>query len=61
MEQIALLGLLYIAVGAALFAQPEPGMAEPHDFTPWGQAEIFYRTLPTVLAWPLILLRRRGT
>jgi hypothetical protein len=49
--------MIYLAVGAALFAQPRPGTAEPEDFTWRRQGEIFYETLPAVLAWPLMLLR----
>ena len=48
---------MYLAVGAALFAQPEPGSAEPADFTWRRQGAIFYETLPAVLAWPLNLWR----
>lgn len=60
MEQVVLLGIMYVAVGAGLFAQPDPGTAEARDFTPLRQALIFYRTLPAVLAWPVVLLRRLG-
>lgn len=60
MEQMALLALMYVAVGAGLFAQPEPGTAEPRDFAWRRQAEIFWRTLPAVLTWPLVLVRRFG-
>ena len=60
MEHVAILALMYLAVGAGLFAQPRPGTAEPHDFTAAAQADIFRRTLPAVLLWPIALLRRRG-
>lgn len=60
MEEIALLGLMYLAVGAGLFAQPAPGAAEPHDFTPLRQAQIFFRTLPLVFGWPIVLYQRFG-
>ncbi len=60
MEQAAILALMYLAVGAALFAQPRPGTASPGDFTPEAQARIFRRTLPAVLLWPLVLLRPPG-
>lgn len=60
MEPLAILGLMYVAVGAGLFAQPDPGAAEPRDFTWHRQAEIFHRTLPAVLGWPIVLLRRLG-
>jgi hypothetical protein len=61
MEHAAILALMYLAIGAGLFAQPEPGTAVPHDFTPLGQAAIFRRSLPQVLGWPLALLRRLRT
>lgn len=54
---LAILVMMYLAVGAALFAQPRPGTAEPADFTLARQGEIFRETLPAVLAWPLLLLR----
>ena len=57
MVSLAILVLMYLAVGAALFAQPEPGSAEPADFTWRRQGAIFYETLPAVLAWPLNLWR----
>ncbi len=49
--------MMYLAVGAALFAQPHPGSAEPADFTWRRQGKIFRETLPAVLAWPLSLWR----
>jgi hypothetical protein len=49
--------MMYLAVGAVLFAQPRPGTAELEDFTWRGQGEIFRETLPAVLAWPVMLLR----
>jgi hypothetical protein len=52
---LAILALMYLAIGAALFAQPSPGTAEPDDFTPARQGEIFLETLPAVLAWPIAL------
>jgi hypothetical protein len=60
MEPAALLGLMYLAVGAGLFAQPDLGSADPSDFTPLAQARIFVRTLPAVLGWPFVLARRLG-
>lgn len=60
MQQIALLGMMYVAIGVGLFAQPAPGTAEPHDFTWWRQAEIFRQTFAAVLTWPVVLLRRFG-
>jgi hypothetical protein len=52
-----ILAMMYLAVGAALFAQPLPGTAELEDFTWRRQGEIFCETLPAVLAWPVMLLR----
>ena len=60
MQQLAILGLMYVAVGAAFFAAPAPGTAEPADFSWRRQAEIFWGTLPAVLGWPIVLLRRWG-
>ncbi len=60
MEQLAILVLMYLALGAGLFAQPDPGTAAACDFTPLGQARIFRATLPAVLLWPIVLLRRLG-
>lgn len=54
---LIILAMMYLAVGAALFAQPRPGSAELEDFTWERQGEIFRETLPAVLAWPLMLLR----
>jgi hypothetical protein len=58
MASFLILALMYLAVGAALFAQPRPGTAEPHDFTLQRQGEIFRETLPAVLLWPVMLWRR---
>jgi hypothetical protein len=60
MASVAILLMMYVAVGAALFAQPQPGAAEPGDFTPRRQGEIFRESLPAVLLWPLFLWRRLG-
>lgn len=60
MQNLAILALMYLAVGAALFAQPDPGAAEASDFTPLRQAQIFRATLPAVLLWPIVLLHRLG-
>src|SRR5713101_9490728 len=57
MMSLAILVMMYLAVGAALFAQPHPGSAEPADFTWRRQGKIFRETLPAVLAWPLSLWR----
>lgn len=52
---MTILLLMYLAIGAALFAQPSPGTAELADFTLARQGEIFCETLPAVLAWPIAL------
>jgi hypothetical protein len=57
MMSLAILVMMYLAIGAALFAQPRPGSAEPADFTWRRQGKIFRETLPAVLAWPLSLWR----
>jgi hypothetical protein len=49
--------MMYVAVGAGLFAQPFPGMAEPRDFSWKRQGQIFMDTLPSVLCWPIVLWR----
>lgn len=49
------LAMIYLAIGAGLFAQPQPGTARPHDFTWRSQRAIFLATLPRVLAWPVAL------
>jgi hypothetical protein len=58
MANVAILLMMYVAVGAALFAQPRPGAAEPADFMPRRQGEIFRESLPAVLLWPLFLRRK---
>jgi hypothetical protein len=60
MEGLVVIVLMYVAVGAGLFAQPEPGTAVPDDFTPIRQARIFRETLGDVLTWPAALLRKWG-
>lgn len=57
MERLAILSLMYLAVGAGLFALPRPGTAQPDDFTWRRQGEIFIETLPLVLFWPIVLWR----
>jgi hypothetical protein len=57
MMNLAILVMMYLAVGAALFAQPHPGSAELADFTWRSQGKIFRETLPAVLVWPLNLWR----
>jgi hypothetical protein len=60
MANIVILSLMYLAVGAAFFAQPQPGTATPADFTFRRQGEIFRDTLPAVLLWPVALWRLFG-
>jgi ribose/xylose/arabinose/galactoside ABC-type transport system permease subunit len=57
MATVVTLSLMYLAVGAAFFAQPQPGTATLADFTLRRQGEIFRDTLPTVLLWPIALWR----
>lgn len=56
MAGFAILFMVYVAVGATLYAQPQPGAAELADFTLRRQGEIFRKSLPAVLLWPLVLL-----
>jgi hypothetical protein len=60
METEAVLPIMDIAVGVALFAQPDPGAAEAADFMPLRQAEIFVSTLRGVFGWPAVLYRPLG-
>ena len=48
--------LMYVAVGVACFAHPR-GQATVGDFTPLGQASVFFDTLPLVLTWPMAVWR----
>jgi hypothetical protein len=56
---MAILFMIYLAVGAVLFAQPGPGLVEPADFTWRRQGEIFRTTLSSVLLWPWALCHGR--
>ncbi|HMD67016.1 MAG TPA: hypothetical protein VKG22_10265 [Stellaceae bacterium] len=56
METFVELALVYLAVGAVLFALI-PGQAMPCDFHWRNQADAFRASLPEVLAWPLVLWR----
>ena len=56
MESLAQLALIYLAIGAVLFALI-PGQALPADFHWRNQAAAFRDSLPDVLAWPLALWR----
>ncbi|HEV7996289.1 MAG TPA: hypothetical protein VGP52_08530 [Stellaceae bacterium] len=46
--------MIYLAVGAVLFAHPR-SPALPDDFDWRAQVEVFRDSLPAVLAWPLAL------
>jgi hypothetical protein len=52
MENLVIGICLYLAMGAACFAQPQ-GRAVPSDFSWRPQWAIFRDTLPAVLLWPL--------
>lgn len=56
METLVELALIYLAIGAVLFALI-PGQALPVDFHWRNQAAAFRDSLPDVLAWPLALWR----
>jgi hypothetical protein len=56
METLVECVLIYLAIGAVLFALV-PGQALPTDFHWRDQAESFRASLPEVLAWPLVLYR----
>lgn len=60
MEMFVSLVLLYVAIGAALFAYPA-SPALPDDFDWRNQLGVFRASLLEVLAWPLVLWRRGGT
>jgi hypothetical protein len=54
METVVELVLIYLAIGAVLFALI-PGQVLPVDFHWRNQADAFRASLPEVLAWPLVL------
>jgi hypothetical protein len=56
MQTAVVVALMYLAVGAALFAYPR-GRPMPRDFSPQGQAAVFCDTLPLVLTWPIAVWR----
>jgi hypothetical protein len=56
LETVVEFALVYLAVGAVLFALI-PGQALPGDFHWRNQAETFRDSLPEVLAWPVVLWR----
>jgi hypothetical protein len=56
MESVADFVLIYLAIGALLFALV-PGQAAPFDFDWRNQANAFRDSLPEVLGWPVVLWR----
>ena len=56
MESLLELTLVYLAIGAVLFALV-PGQALPADFHWRNQAIAFRDSLPEVLTWPVALWR----
>jgi hypothetical protein len=56
LETVFELALVYLAVGAILFALI-PGQAAPGDFHWRNQVGVFRDSVPEVLTWPLVLLR----
>jgi len=56
LETFVEFALIYLAVGAVLFALI-PGQAMPDDFHWRNQADFFRDSVPDVLTWPLVLWR----
>lgn len=56
METLVEFALVYLAIGAVLFALI-PGAAQPADFHWRNQVDVFRDSVPEVLAWPLVLWR----
>ena len=56
MASLLELALVYLAIGAVLFALV-PGRALPGDFHWRNQAVVFRDSLPEVLTWPVALWR----
>jgi hypothetical protein len=56
LETLVELALVYLAVGAVLFALI-PGQAMPDDFHWRNQVGVFRDSVPEVLTWPLVLWR----
>ncbi len=54
MATIITLMMVYLAIGAVLFAHPR-SPAVPNDFDWRAQVGVFRDSLPEVLAWPLAL------
>lgn len=54
MELPAIVGLIYIAIGVAIFASPRFPLT-PHDFHWRRQVEVFLGNFRDVMIWPLAL------
>jgi hypothetical protein len=54
MGTLVTLAMVYVAIGAVLFAHPRPP-ASLDDFAWRAQIGVFCDSLPSVLAWPLAL------
>jgi hypothetical protein len=54
METPAIIALIYIAIGVAIFAHP-PLPATPNDFHWRRQIDVFRHNFRDVLIWPLAL------
>jgi hypothetical protein len=59
METPAIIALVYLAIGAGLFALP-PMPATPSDFHWRRQIDLFRTSLVDVLVWPVALWERRS-
>ncbi len=54
MEFPAIVGLIYVAIGAAIFAHPRLPLT-PHDFHWRRQIDVFRSNFRDVMIWPLAL------
>lgn len=54
METPAIIALVYIAIGVAIFSHPR-FPATPHDFHWRRQLDVFRRNFRDVMIWPLAL------
>ena len=59
METPAIIALIYLAIGAAIFAHP-PAPATPGHFHWRAQLAVFRANLVDVLVWPVTLWERLG-
>jgi hypothetical protein len=57
METPAIIALIYLAIGAAIFAHP-PLPATPNDFHWRRQMTVFRSNFRDVLIWPIALCER---